>query len=244
MTMPIAVEAAKVCLRMSLSSERALRDVRQGVSGRRGTGAVDVEAAAGRSGADADGRDRRPAATKGQFRARETAAEPAETEIETADREPALHLAEERIPGLLHEVADFPLDRLQQVGGVEQVGDQVEPDAVEEVVEAGQRGHALGRVDIAVVRLDPGVQPIDACLGDCGAAGAARARGLSPHGVAVRRARNQSYQAECCEPPHQASPSRAVWHAAWSAAMRSGANMRRSRARRVTAAIAARSAAL
>src|SRR6516164_4708943 len=144
MTMPIAVEAAKVCLRMSLSSERALRDVRQGVSGRRGTGAGDVEAAAGRPGANADRRDRRPAATKGQFRAREAAAEPAETEIEAADREPALHLAEQRGPGLLHKVADLPFDRLQQIGGVEQVGDQVQPDTVEEVVEAGQRGHARG----------------------------------------------------------------------------------------------------
>src|SRR6516162_9342371 len=244
MTMPIAVEAARVSFRIDLSSECALRDIRQAVSGRRGAGAVDVKAAAGRPDANADCRDRRAASTKGQFRAGKTAAEPAEAEIEAADREPALHPAEERVPGLLHEVADLALDRLQQVGRVEQVGDQVEPDPIEEVVEAGQRGHALGRVDIAVVRLDPGVQPIDACLGDCGAAGAARARGLSPHGVAVRRARNQSYQAECCEPPHQASPSRAVWHAAWSAAMRSGANMRRSRARRVTAAIAARSAAL
>src|SRR6266571_3093643 len=118
MAIPIAVAAAKVSLRMSLSSERALRDVRQAVPGRRGAGAVDVEAAAGRSGADADRRDRRAAATEGQFRAREAAPEPAEAEIEAGDREAALHLAEERAPGLLHEVADLPLDRLQQVGGV------------------------------------------------------------------------------------------------------------------------------
>src|SRR5438093_13584480 len=114
MTMPIAVEAARLKLRISISSERALRDVRRAVSGRRGTGAVDVKAAAGRSGADADGRDRRAAATEGQFRAREAAAEPAEAEIEAGDREPALHFAEERAPGLLHEVADLPLDCLQQ----------------------------------------------------------------------------------------------------------------------------------
>src|SRR5271163_4674436 len=99
MTTPIAVAAAMVRLRMSVSSERALRNVRQAVSGRRGTGAVDVEAAAGRSGADADRRDRRPAATEGQFRAREAATEPAEAEIEAGDREPALHPAEERGPG-------------------------------------------------------------------------------------------------------------------------------------------------
>src|SRR6516162_7401450 len=177
-TMPIAV-AAMANLRIELTSERALRDIRQAVSGRCGAGAVDVEAAAGRPDADADRPDRRPAATEGQFRAGEAAAEPAETEIEARDREPALDLAEERVPGLLHEVADLALDRLQQIGGVEQVGDQIEPDAVEKVVEAGQRGHALGRIDVAVVGLNAGVQPIDTGLGDCGAAGAARGRGLS-----------------------------------------------------------------
>src|SRR6516162_229520 len=146
-TMPIAV-AAMVSLRIELSSERALRDIRQAVSGRCGAGAVDVEAAAGRPHADADRRNRRPA-TEGQFRAGEAAAEPAETEIEARDREPALDLAEKRGPGLLHEVADLALDRLQQIGGVEQVGDQVESNAVEEIVEARQRGHALGSIDVA-----------------------------------------------------------------------------------------------
>src|SRR6516162_696087 len=92
MTIPIAVEAARLKFRISVSSERALRDIRQAVSGRCGTGAVDVEAAAGRPDADADRPDRRPAATEGQFRAGEAAAEPAETEIEARDREPALDL--------------------------------------------------------------------------------------------------------------------------------------------------------
>src|SRR5258708_1985961 len=104
MTMPLAAEAARVSLRMLVSSERALRDVRQAVSGGGVTGAVEVEAAAARPGADADRGDRRAAASEGQFRARETAAEPAEAEIEAGDREPALHLAEERGPGLLHKV--------------------------------------------------------------------------------------------------------------------------------------------
>src|SRR6516164_5957252 len=115
MTMPIAVEPARVSFRIDVSSERALWEVGQGVSGRRGAGAVDVEAAAGRAGADADRRDRRAAATKGKFRAGESAADPAKAEIEAADRQPALHLAEERIPGLLHEVADLAFDRLQQI---------------------------------------------------------------------------------------------------------------------------------
>src|SRR6516165_4792101 len=240
-TMPIAV-AAMANLRIELTSECALRDIRQAVSGRCGAGAVDVEAAAGRPDADADRPDRRPAATEGQFRAGEAAAEPAETEIEARDREPALDLAEERVPGLLHEVADLALDRLQQIGGVEQVGDQIEPDAVEKVVEAGQRGHALGRIDVAVVGLNPGVQSIDTRLGDCGAAGAARGRGLRPHGVTERRADNQGGENECRGPAHQTPPSRAVSHAAWSAAMRSAEKMRRSSAWRVAAAIAARSA--
>src|SRR6516162_515093 len=241
-TMPIAVEAARVSLHIDVSSECALWDIRQAVSARRGAGAVDVEAAAGRPHADADRRDRRAAATEGEFRAGQAAAKPAEAEIEAADREPALHLPEERIPGLLHEIADLALDRLQQIGRVEQVGDQVQSDAIEEVVEAGQRGHALGRIDVAVVGLNPGVQSIDTRLGDCGAAGAARGRGLRPHGVTERRADNQGGENECRGPAHQTPPSRAVSHAAWSAAMRSAEKMRRSSAWRVAAAIAARSA--
>src|ERR1700736_1076196 len=107
MTMPSAAAAARGDLRISVSSERALRDIRQAVSGRRGTGAVDVEAAAGRPDADADRRDRRAAATEGEFRTREATAEPAEAEIESGNREAALHLAEQRVPALLHEIADL-----------------------------------------------------------------------------------------------------------------------------------------
>src|ERR1700751_2617576 len=116
--MPIAVDAARGSFRIDVSSECTLRDIRQTVSGRRGAGAIDVEAAAGRPAAAADRRDRRTAGTERQFRAGKAAPEPAETEIEAGDCEPALHLPEQRRPGLLHEVADLALDRLQQIGGI------------------------------------------------------------------------------------------------------------------------------
>src|SRR5260370_728354 len=77
----------KWSLGMSISSQGDLRDARKAVTGRSGTGAVVVEAAAGRSGADADRRDRRAGATEGHFRAGEAAAEPAEAKIEAGDRE-------------------------------------------------------------------------------------------------------------------------------------------------------------
>src|SRR5689334_4016153 len=78
MTIPAAL--ARVSLRMAVSSERAARDIRQAVSGRRGAGAVDIKAAAGRPDADADRRNRRAAPTERQFRAGQTPAKAAEAE--------------------------------------------------------------------------------------------------------------------------------------------------------------------
>src|SRR5208337_5480307 len=103
---------------------------------------------------DADRHDGRAAAAERDLRAGEAAAERAaaeETHLEAGEGDAALRLADRTLPDRGQLVADFALDGVQESRRVEEVDDDIEAGAVEELVEAGEGLDALRFGDVRVV---------------------------------------------------------------------------------------------
>jgi hypothetical protein len=79
---------------------------------------------------------------------------------------PALSLADRLAPDLRQLVADLALDGVQEVLRIEEIGDDVEPRAFEEIVEAGEGLDALRLWDVGVVGVDARCGGIGCALGD------------------------------------------------------------------------------
>src|SRR5277367_1597743 len=108
--------------------------------------------AVGRS--DADRHDRGAAAADRDLRAGEASAERAaaeKTHLEAGEGDPALRLADRAVPDRGQLVADLALDCVQEGRRVQEVDDDIEARAVEELVEAGEGLDALRFRDVRVV---------------------------------------------------------------------------------------------
>ena len=138
------------------------------VAGRRDGVAGDGQLAAV-GGADADRHDGGAAAADGDFRAGQAAAERAAAEephLEAGEGDAALSLADRLAPDLGQLVADLALDGVQEGRRVEEIGDDIQTRAVEELVEAGEVLDGLRFWDVGVVGVDARRGGIGCALGD------------------------------------------------------------------------------
>src|SRR5208337_5365647 len=162
------------------------------------------------------------------LRAGEASAERAAAEephLEAGEGDPALRLADRALPDPGQLVADLALDGVQQVCWVEEIDDDIEARAVEELVEAGEVLDALGFRDVAVVGRDAGRRRVGGAL-DQGRAG------FAAGGLGDRRGcgRERDGEEEGAGGLHGRSPARssaAALQARWSALSRGAMVTRR-----------------
>ena len=91
---------------------------------------------------------------------------PEEPHLEACQRDPTLSLADRLAPDLGQLVADLALDGAQEGRRVEEIGDDVQTRAVEELVKAGEVLDGLGFWDVGVVGVDARRGGIGCALGD------------------------------------------------------------------------------